>query len=438
MTISSGTISSGTENSEIENAETEQHSVIVIGGGQAGLSISWHLTQRGIEHVVLERDTIAHEWKDSRWDNFTLVTPNWQCALPGYSYDGDDPDGFMQRDEVYGFVRRYAESFGAPVREHVSVTAALQGMDGGFDLQTSAGPMHAEQIVVAVGGYHIPTIPRFAEKLPPEIVQIHSSEYRGSHQFPDGDVLVVGTGQSGAQIAEDLHLDGRRVHLVAGTAPRVARFYRGRDCVAWLHDMGTYDVSIEDQPGGVGKRENTNHYVTGRDGGRDIDLRAFAVEGMQLYGRLLGVEDGVLQFAPTLEASLDAADRVAESIKDGIDAYIEREGITAPAERRYVPVWRPETETTELDLTTADVKAVVWSVGFRTDYRWLKVGAFDGEGHPTHNRGVTAVPGLYFLGLPWQHTWGSGRFASVARDAAFLADQIGLEISAAQPQSQMV
>ena len=432
------------------HSATENYSVIVIGGGQAGLSISWHLTQRGIDHVVLERDTIAHEWKDSRWDNFTLVTPNWQCALPGYSYDGDDPDGFMQRDEVYAFVRRYAESFDAPVREYVSVNQALQSAAGGFDLQTSAGPMHADQIVVAVGGYHIPTIPRFAEKLPRDIVQIHSSEYRGSRQFPNGDVLVVGTGQSGAQIAEDLHLDGRRVHLVAGTAPRVARFYRGRDCVAWLHDMGVYDVSIEDQPGGVGKRENTNHYVTGRDGGRDIDLRAFATEGMQLYGRLLGVEDGVLQFAPTLEASLDAADRVAESIKDNIDAYIEREGISAPTEGRYVPVWRPESETTELDLATADIKAVVWSVGFRTDYRWLKVGAFDGEGHPTHNRGVTSVPGLYFLGLPWQHTWGSGRFASVARDAAFLADQIGLEISAvqsrnstqsrnpAQPQSQMV
>ena len=156
---------------------------------------------------------------------------------------------------------------------------------------------------------------------------------------------------------------------------------------------------------------------------------------MQLYGRLLGVEDGVLQFAPTLEASLDAADRVAESIKDNIDAYIEREGISAPTEDRYVPVWRPESETAELDLATTDITAVVWSVGFRTDYRWLKVGAFDGEGHPTHNRGVTSVPGLYFLGLPWQHTWGSGRFASVARDAAFLADQIGLEISAAQSRN---
>jgi putative flavoprotein involved in K+ transport len=159
---------------------------------------------------------------------------------------------------------------------------------------------------------------------------------------------------------------------------------------------------------------------------------------MRLYGRLMGVDDGTLRFAPTLEASLDSADAVAESIKDSIDAYIEREGISAPTEARYVPVWRPETETTELDLADAGITAVVWSVGFRTDYSWLEVGAFDGQGHPTHNRGVTAVPGLYFLGLPWQHTWGSGRFASVARDAEFLADAIGLEISAAQPERSTV
>ena len=178
--------------------------------------------------------------------------------------------------------------------------------------------------------------------------------------------------------------------------------------------------------------------MTGRDGGRDIDLRAFATEGMALYGRLLGVDDGVLRFAPTLESSLDAADKVAESIKDNIDAYIEREGIAAPTEERYVPVWRPAEEITELDLADSGISAVVWSVGFRTDYRWLKVGAFDGEGHPTHNRGVTSISGLYFLGLPWQHTWGSGRFASVARDAEFLAEQIGLEISAAQPERFLV
>ncbi len=413
---------------------TEHHTVIVIGAGQAGLSMSWHLTRRGVDHVVLERDTIAHEWLDGRWDNFTLVTPNWQCVLPGYAYDGDDPDGFMTRDLVYDFVRRYADSFGAPVREHVAVLSVQQAPGGGYAVSTSAGAMAADQVVVAVGGYHVPSIPRLAERVPETITQIHSSRYRSAAALPPGGVLVVGTGQSGAQIAEDLHLEGRQVHLVAGSAPRVARFYRGRDCVAWLQDMGVYDVSISEHAGGLSKRESTNHYVTGRDGGRDIDLRAFALDGMRLYGRLTDVgSDGVLRFAPTLEQSLDAADAVSEGIKNDIDAYIARAGLDAPVEERYTPVWRPESEPTELDLEAAGVTSVVWAVGFRRDYRWLKVGVFDGEGHPAHTRGVTAAQGLYFLGLPWQNTWGSGRFAAVARDAEYLAEQMSPAVGARVP-----
>ncbi|MGY1976353.1 MSMEG_0569 family flavin-dependent oxidoreductase [Nocardia gipuzkoensis] len=402
----------------------EHRDVVVIGAGQAGLSISWHLTTRGIDHVVLERDTIAHEWRDTRWDNFTLVTPNWQCVLPGYRYNGPDPHGFMKRDEVYTWVRAYADTFGPPVREHVAVIAVTVSINGGFDIQTTSGPLHSDQVVVAVGGYHTPIVPRFAERMPSSIQQLHSAEYRSPADLPDGAVLIVGTGQSGAQIAEDLHLEGRRVHLAVGTAPRVARFYRGRDCVAWLEDMGRYDIPIEDQPGGLGKRENTNHYVTGRDGGRDIDLRQFAVEGMALYGRMVDVADCTAYFEPSLERDLDAADAVAESIKDSIDTYIARAGIDAPTEPRYHPVWRPQREITELDLSASNITSIVWSVGFRTNYQWLRVGVFDGEGHPCHNRGVTTTPGLYFLGLPWLHTWGSGRFAAIARDAEHLSGQI--------------
>jgi putative flavoprotein involved in K+ transport len=402
----------------------ERHQAVVIGAGQAGLSMSWHLMQSGIDHVVLERDSIGHDWRDRRWDNFTLVTPNWQCDLPGFPYDRGDPHGFMTRDEVHRFVLDYAESFGPPVREGVAVTGLRQAQAGGFDIDTTTGGLHAAQVVVATGGYQKPRLPRLSDRLPADVFQLHSADYRGGHQLPEGGVLVVGSGQSGAQIAEDLHLEGRAVHLVTGTAPRCARFYRGRDCVAWLSEMGTYDVPIEAQTGGIAKRENTNHYMTGRGGGRDIDLRAFAREGMSLYGRLVGVDESVLALAPTLERNLDSADAVAEGIKDLIDAYVEREGIDAPREDRYVPVWRPPSEPTSLDLRAAGITSVIWCVGFATDYSWLRASVFDGEGHVCHRRGVTAVPGLYFLGLPWLHTWGSGRFASVGRDAEHLYDQI--------------
>jgi len=401
--------------------------VVVVGGGQAGLSMSWHLVRAGVEHAVLERATACHDWADRRWDAFTLVTPNWQCQLPGYGYEGDDPDGFMTRDEVVEWLRRYPAAFGAPLHEGVAVTALREAPGGGFSLVTTAGALTADQVVVATGGYHRPVLPAVSQRLPDGVVQLHSADYRSPEALPPGAVLVVGSGQSGAQIAEDLHLAGREVHLALGSAPRVARRYRGRDCVAWLHDMGVYDVGIEAHAGGLSKRESTNHYVTGRGGGRDIDLRAFARDGMHLHGRLESVRGAALRFTPTTAASLDAADAVAESIKDDIDRFIARQGLDAPPEARYVPVWRPpapQDEVVDLDLRAAGVSAVVWAVGFRADFRWVQVGVFDGTGAPTHRRGTTAVPGLHFLGLPWLHTWGSGRFAGVARDAEHLAEHV--------------
>ncbi|PZA20107.1 MSMEG_0569 family flavin-dependent oxidoreductase [Modestobacter versicolor] len=400
----------------------ERVAVAVVGGGQAGLSISWHLVQQGIEHVVLERDTIAHEWADARWDTFCLVTPNWQCQLPGWPYRGEDPDGFMLRDEIVEYVRGYAASFGPPVHEGVAVTRLAPAPDGGYLLTTSAGEVAAEQVVLAVGGYHLPVVPAYAGGLPADVVQLHSQQYRNPDQLSAGDVLVVGTGQSGAQIAEDLHLAGRRVHLAVGSAPRIARRYRGRDVVAWLHDMGHYDMPVEQHRDGEAARMGTNHYVTGRDGGHDIDLRRFALEGMQLYGSLTGLADGRFSFAPNLTEHLDAADRVSENCKDLIDAHVERAGMDAPVEPRYTPVWTPDAEPASLD--AAAIGSVVWATGFRADWSWVRVPVFDGAGYPTHSRGVTAAPGLYVLGLPWLHTWGSGRFSGIARDAAYLAERI--------------
>ncbi|HEY0237605.1 MAG TPA: MSMEG_0569 family flavin-dependent oxidoreductase [Friedmanniella sp.] len=408
--------------------EPERVDVAVVGGGQAGLSASWFLNRAGVEHVVLERQTAAHEWHDHRWDSFTLVTPNVQCRLPGFPYPGDQPYGFMSREQTVGYLAEYVRRTAPPLREHTTVRQLRQDAAGGFvlELETPDGPavLEAEQVVVAVGGYHDPKVPRLAERLPADLVQVHSSAYKNPEALPEGAVLVVGTGQSGAQIAEDLHLAGRQVHLVVGSAPRCARRYRGRDCIDWLEEMGLYDIAVEDTAGGLREREKTNHYMTGRDGGHDIDLRRFALEGMGLYGRLIDVDGPHLSVAPTLEASLDRADRVAEDIKDAIDRHVDRLGLDVPTEARYTPVWRPAAEPTALDLRAAGVSAVVWATGFVPDFRWVRVPVFDGRGLVGHHRGVTAVDGLHFLGLPWLHTWGSGRFAGLTRDAEHVVDHV--------------
>ena len=403
--------------------------VAVVGGGQAGLSMSYCLAQRGIEHVVLERDRIGREWRERRWDSFCLVTPNWQCLLPDFPYTGDDPDGFMVRDEIARYIEDYAETFNPPVIEGVAATRLRRDRKGRYLVGTSRGELIAEQVVLATGPYQVPLIPRLAERLPGELTQLHSAQYRNPDQLPRGEVLVVGTGQSGCQIAEDLHLAGRQVHLAVGGAPRVARFYRGRDVVAWLDALGYYDKAVAEFADADAVRFRVNHYVTGRGGGRDIDLRAFARDGMRLYGRLTDVSRTAvsittLRFAPDLAKNLDHADAVAESIKDSIDSFIDARRIDAPPQARYTPVWTPKSEPTELNLGETGITSVIWSTGFGRDDRWIEVPVFDGRGHPTHDRGVTSSPGLYFLGLPWQHTWGSGRLSGVAQDAGYLTERI--------------
>lgn len=401
------------------------HTVCVVGGGQAGLSLSHGLVQRGIDHVVLERHGIAHAWREERWDSFCLVTPNWQCTLPGHPYEGAEPHGFMVKDEIVRYVEAFAASFPAPLRTGVEATRLSRAGEGPFRLETTGGPLTADHVVVATGGYHTPVIPRMAERLPPALKHLHSREYRNPGALPPGAVLVVGTGQSGCQIAEDLHLAGRQVHLCVGGAPRTARFHRGRDVVDWLADMGYYDMPVDQHPLKERVRAKANHYVTGRDGGRDIDLRRFALEGMRLYGRLEDIRGDHLTFRDDLAHNLDQADAVSESIKASIDKFIAARGIDAPPGSAYSPPWVPPADhPRSLDLSAAGIGTVIWCVGYRSDFRWIEVPVFDGSGYPSHRRGVSAVDGLYFLGLPWLYTWGSGRFSGIARDAAYLCDQI--------------
>ena len=407
--------------------------VVVVGAGQAGLSMSYWLQRRGVDHLVLEREAAGHEWRNRRWDSFCLVTPNWQCRLPGFPYCDGDPHGFMSRDEVVDYVTGYARSFDFPLVEGVEVVQLRERGSSGFELSTSVGTLTCDRVVVATGPYQVPHIPSMAGKFPEAVRQVHSSQYRRPGQLPEGEVLVVGTGQSGAQIAEDLHRAGRTVHLAVGSAPRIARFYRGRDVVAWLDEMGYYEKSVDSFDDVDSVRFRANHYVTGRGGGRDIDLRVFAREGMRLYGRLSGLRSGSLSFSQDLRENLDHADATLEAVKDSIDEHIRAHGIAAPTESRYRPVWIPDEQPSQLDLARTRITSVVWCTGFDRDDRWIRVPVFDGQGYPTHHRGVTRCPGLYFLGLPWQYTWGSGRFSGVGADAEHLTQHIVSAAAAEAP-----
>jgi putative flavoprotein involved in K+ transport len=398
--------------------------VIIVGAGQAGLAMSYQLTARKIRHLVLERFRAAHTWREQRWDSFCLVTPNWQCRLPGHPYSGSDPDGFMVKDEIVQYLDDYIAKVAPPLHEGVEVRRIARSERARFQLDTSEGTYLADQVVMATGGYHEAHLPAMSRALDPEVVQLNAANYKNARSLPDGAVLVVGSGQSGCQIAEDLHLSGRQVHLCVGSAPRVARRYRGRDVVWWLDRMGHYDMSIDKHPDGVAVRKKHNHYVTGRDGGRDIDLRKFASEGMQLHGRLLDIDQHGLRLGDDLEQNLDRADATDNRIKNNIDDYIARNQIEAPPEPRYTAVWKPESRPSQLSLTEAKIRSVVWCIGFGIDYSYIELPVFDDTGYPRHDRGVTPEQGLYFLGLPWQHTWGSGRFSGVGADAEHLANAI--------------
>ncbi len=408
--------------------KTHHIPVVVIGGSQSGLAASWCLKQRGIEHIVFERNTVANAWRDQRWDTFCLVTPNWQCTLPGFSYTeeygGTDPDGFMVRDEIIRYIEAYRRHFSPPLLEYTPVHKVCQH-ELGFEVLAGDERYIAADVIVATGAYHQPRLPELNSEFPDHVLQLHSSTYRNPEQIPEGDILIVGSGQSGCQIAEDLHLAGRRVHLAVGSAPRAPRRYRGRDVTAWLVDMGHYDITVDEHPLGEAVRHKTNHYMTGRDGGREIDLRRFAQEGMQLHGRLTGLSDDHLHFDDSMPSNLDAADASAERIKQEIDKWIASNGIDAVTEDPYVPCFQPQGGNSQISLRAEQperLAAVIWATGFSSDYPWLDVPAFDEQNQIAHWRGGSRrIDGLWVLGLPWMVTWGSGRFSGVARDADYIS-----------------
>lgn len=402
------------------------YDVVIVGGGQAGLCVSHYLKQANIDHVVLEKEAeLTHAWRSKRWDNFTLVTPNWQCQLPDHPYTGSDPDGFMKKTEIVEYLDAFIEKLNPPAILGINVKHVAKVAEHAFVIETDQGTTTAKQLVVAAGGYHTPIYPKLSSTLPDHVVVMHSEQYFNPAQLPAGNVLVVGSGQSGAQIAEDLHLAGKKVYLSTGDAPRCARFYRGKDVVKWLYEMGYYETTVKDHRYSEEVRQSTNHYVTGRDGGRDIDLRKFALEGMRLLGRFEDFKDGKFIFRPDLSKNLNTADATYNRINAGIDSYISTNQIhTEEPASVYTPVWQPESEITDLDLAQENITSIIWCIGFRPDYAWIDLDIFEKSGYPKHDRGVTRNTDVTFIGLPWLNTWGSGRFLDVAKDARFVATHI--------------
>ena len=397
---------------------------IVVGGGQAGLSVSWHLKQVGREHLVLDRGQIGDTWR-RRWDSFCLVTPNCYCQLPGFPYDGNEPEGFMLRDEIVAYVERFARSFDPPYRGGVEVRRVSLPRNGGrFSLETSDGAYDAENVIIAVGTHQHPNFPAWSGKLDDDILQLHTRDYRNPAQLPDGAVLVVGSGQSGCQVVEDLLGAGREAHLCVGRAARIPRRYRGRDIIHWLVDAGFAEVPIDQHPKGRAIRFQPHEHLTGRDGGRTIDLRQLALDGVRLHGHLVDAEGTEVRFADDLPSNLDAIDDECCETLASIDAYIAKSGTESP-ESDLEPIdWRPLPEPATLDLRQAGINSVIYGTGFHPDFRWIDLPIFDQRGYPNYERGVTKLPGFYFVGLHWLHTSGSGLFSQVGRDAKYVVDHL--------------
>ena len=397
---------------------------VVVGGGQAGLAVSYYLRQQGREHVVLERaPAVANAWRSQRWDSFTLVTPNFQVRMPGAEYKGSNPYGFMSRADVIKYFEDYVERFDLPVHTEVEVFG-VERRGGNYLVRTSERDYTAKSVVIATGLYQSPKIPAFNKRIPADILQIHSMEYRNPSSLPEGAVLVVGTGQSGAQIAEELYQSGRKVYLSIGSTGRVPRRYRGRDINQWFTCMGKFDTKVEELPSPRAKFD-AHPQISGKNGGETLNLHQFARDGVTLLGHVRDTREGKLIVASDLKETLAKVDQFEAGALKMVDEYILAKGLNIPQET--VSQWRDgyaQKVITELDLKESGITSVVWATGYTFDYSLVKLPVLDADGYPLQRRGVTRYRGLYFLGMPWLHSRRSGILFGVGDDAAFVAAHI--------------
>lgn len=403
----------------------ERHDTIVIGGGQAGLAMSYHLQRHDREHVILERGRIAERWHTERWDSLRYQFVNETVELPRLSYQGSDPQGFAHYPAVAQFIENYAAHIAAPVRQGVAVTLLRHDDEGGYVLETTDGVIHARNVIVATGPFQVPMIPAAGRDVPRALYQVHAAKYRGPGELPPGAALVIGSGASGCQIADELQQTGRTVYLSVSRHKRVPRRYRGKDILWWFDKMGRFEVTIDSFQG---RRYPPSTVVTGVNGGYDMNVRRFARDGGRVLGRLLGCADGQLAMGEDATRILAEADQTYDEFisaaKMRATEFESSGDLDEDDHLSAVPIAAEIDVALTVDLAGEKINSVIWATGYRFDYDWLKMPVLGAQGAPIQHRGVTAFPGLYFLGLHWMHTFGSGLLSFVGRDAAYIADHL--------------
>ena len=406
---------------------TDKAPVVIVGAGPAGLAASYELGRAGVDHIVLERGRVGQSWRD-RWDSFCLVTPNWYVQLPGGAYAGDDPDGFMARDEVVAFLERYAQGFGAPILDRIDVSALRRDRDGGFVIHTSEGEMRTDAVVLATGAFQRPHRPPAAD-LPARVLAIDAERYTSPDALPAGGVLVVGSGQTGCQIADDLHRTGRHVTVACGKAPWAPRRIEGRDIVKWLLETPFLEQTLDDLPTPL-SRLAANFQTTGRDRGRDLNYRTLLADGVTLTGRWLGACEDTIRFADDLHESVAWGDARYADISNLVRQAAARLGSPVPDLPEPVPfAAEPPSE-----ISVRDLGAVVFTSGYRPAYRdWVQFPeAFDDLGFPLQQDGAsTAVPGLYFIGTHFLRKRKSSTLFGMGEDAQIIAGTIAERMGSA-------
>jgi putative flavoprotein involved in K+ transport len=395
--------------------------VAIVGAGQAGLATSWFLAQAKVDHVVLDAGRVAQTWRTRRWDSFRLITPNWAIGLPGIAYTGEDPDGYMSRAELIGFFESWAASFSPPVVANTHVSQLEAGPNEGFALTVAGEKVRARTVVVASGGYQKAHRPAGAESLPAGLHQVLAEDYRNPGSLPPGNVLIVGSGQTGCQLADEVHAAGRKVFLACGRCPWVPRRVGNRDIVWWFKESGFFDRTPDKLPSPAARLVG-NPQTTGHDGGHDLNYRTLHATGVELLGRFLGANGSTLHFADDLAASVDFGDARWTEIRGWIDQLCARTDVPKPA-FDIPPPMRIKTRT-EIDLVTDGIGTVIWTSGYRPQYDWVKFPVFDEMGFPVQVDGRTTVPGLYFVGVHWMRKNKSAILYGVGEDAEIVARHI--------------